>query len=277
MRRLPLIARKDFQDSARERSLYALGAMFLLLGSGIAYFVGTSRSPQSGDLVRFTLTAVLFVGALSTTALSYHTIVGKRDSGELRVLLGLPFSREEVLFGTYTGRTLAITMVSGITLLVAAVIGVALGAPVSITALLGAVVVALATVAVFAAIGVGISAACRQTTRAAGLAFGVFFVFVLRLWEVVPPLVRFLLNGFSPTRGPPPTWQHVWGQLSPMAGLHNTVTPLSETLAQSFTGLAPLEVPEGYYTEPWFGLLVVLFWLVVPLLVGYTQFREADL
>lgn len=38
-------------------------------------------------------------------ALAYDTIAGERESGTLRLLIGLPNSRAEVVFGKFVGRT----------------------------------------------------------------------------------------------------------------------------------------------------------------------------
>lgn len=277
MERLPQIARKDYRDAIRERQLYLLGGLFLLIGGVLGYIVGQAGVTQGWELPRFGLTAIVFFGSLSIVVLSYHGIVGKRDSGELRVLLSLPFSRPEVVFGTYLGRLLVVGSLVAASLLVATVVALGMGSTVSLGLLVGSFLVGAVVLVIYASIGIGISAGSQDTSRAAGLAFGAFFVFTFRLWELAPTIVRLALNGFSGLGRETPEWAIAWGQLSPLAGLHNVLREVAPQLANAFTGFVPMPTGEAVYLEPFFGALVVLFWAIVPLLTGFWQFRNADL
>lgn len=245
----------------------------------MGYIVGQSSNAPGSTLARFSLMALLFVGTLSATVVSYNGIVGKRESGELRVLLSLPFARGEVVLGTLLGRLGVLVAVSTLTFLLATVIAVALGASVSLGHVLGALAVLSVALLAFVSIAVGISASTRTTTRAAAAAFGSFFVFLFRLWELVPLTIRFATNGLSLPRGEPPTWAVVWGQLSPLAGLRNAVAGVSDDLAAGFTGFVPTPsvASDAIYLRPWFGALVVAVWIVGPLALGLYRFGRADL
>lgn len=279
MQRLLQVARKDFRDSMRERQLYFLGGFFLLVGALMGYIVGQSTGASGSALGRFSLMALLFVGPLTATVVSYNGIVGKRESGEMRVLLSLPFARGEVVLGTLLGRLGVLVAVSTLTLLLATVIAAAMGAAVSATHVLGALAVLSVALLAFVSIAVGISASTRTTTRAAGAAFGAFFLFLFRLWEVVPISIRFVANGLNFPRGQPPTWAVVWGQLSPLAGLRNAVSGVSTDLAAAFGGFVPTPPveAEALYLEPWFGAGVVVVWIVAPVAIGLYRFGRADL
>lgn len=278
MRRLLLVTRKDFTDAVRERQLYFLGSLFLLMGGGIGYLIGRQGATQAGDLARFTLTALLFVSSLAAIVLSYNNLVGKRSSGELRVLLGLPFSRSEVLLGTYLGRLLLVWSMTAAAFALAAVVALFMSASVALSQVGAAIGVTLASLGMFVGIGVGISAAVQRTTKAAVLAFGAFLVFLVRLWEGIPTAMRLLANGFGPLRGDPPMWALVWGQVSPLAALRNAVVGFNEPLSVAFQGYAPsTEGLSGVYVEPWFGAVLVAAWTVLPLAYGFWRFRRADL
>jgi|AntRauTorcE11898_2_1112593.scaffolds.fasta_scaffold04862_3 ABC-2 type transport system permease protein len=279
MSRLLQIARKDFRDAARDGQLYVLGALFLLIGLGIGYLAGSnagSTAPQ--DVPQLTLLALVFFGSIAAITLSYNQIVGKRASGELRVLLSLPFSRTEVVYGTFLGRLALVVTLTWLSLLLATGVAVVMGAPVAFDLLLGAILVIATLIAVFVSLAVGLSAGSVNTTRAAAGAFGLFIVFLFRLWDGVPIAARYVLNGFSFPSGPAPTWARVWAHLQPMASLRNAIAEMSPPLTEAF-GAYAAQIPasQPYYTEPWFGALVTAAWIVLPVTLGYVRLRSADL
>ncbi|QSG06186.1 ABC transporter permease subunit [Halapricum desulfuricans] len=279
MNRLLQIARKDFVDAVRDRQLYVLGALFLLIGLGIGYLAGSNAENASAvDVPRVGITAMAFLGSIAAISMSYNQIVGKRASGELRVLLSLPFSRTEVVYGTFLGRLALVVALTTGSILVASGLAAALGAPVSATALLAALVVAGALMAVFVSLSVGLSAGSTDTTRAAAGAFGLFIVFLFRLWEGVPNAVRYVLNGFSFPSGPAPTWATLWRHLQPMAAVRNALAGVEPDLTVAFVAYAPgIPDNEPYFVEPWFGAAVALAWIVLPVTLGYLKLRAADL
>ena len=277
MERLTQLVRKDFEDAVRERQLYFIGALFLLIGGVIGWIVGRSGRGPEAALAQFVLLALLFLGTLAATVLSYNGVVGKRVTGELRVLLGLPFSREEVLFGTFVGRVCVLGTMTAATVVLATLLAVAMGAAVSLTLVVAAFVAAVAGILMFTSLAIGISGSTTTTTRAAALAFGTFFVFVFRLWELVPLAIRFAVNGLDIPRGNPPAWAVAWGELSPLSALGNAVAGPTPELAGSFVAFAPSASGSAFYFQPWFGAVVVLLWIVGPLAVGLVRFRGADL
>jgi ABC-2 type transport system permease protein len=279
MNRLLQIARKDFRDAARDRELYVGGTLFLLIGLAVGYLVGNSAGSVDAAAVPFgTLAGLTFVASLAAITLSYNQIVGKRTSGELRVLLSLPFSRTEVVYGTFLGRWALISAMSLVTIVIATVLATVMGAPVAFDLALGTVGIALTLGAVFVSLSVGLSASSVNTARAAAGAFGLFILFLFRLWEAAPIAVRYVLNGFSMPSGQQPAWAAAWGQLQPIAALRNAVVETVPDLVPALSTYAP-GIPESQpvYTEPWFGALVVLAWIVLPVTVGYLKLRGADL
>ncbi len=279
MDRLLQIARKDFTDAVRDRQLYVLGAVFLLIGLGIGYLAGSNAENASAvDVPRVGITAMAFLGSIAAISMSYNQIVGKRASGELRVLLSLPFSRTEVVYGTFLGRLALLIAMTTSSILVAGGLAVVLGAPVSGSALLAAISVIAALMAVFVSLSVGLSSGSVNTTRAAAGAFGLFIVFLFRLWEGVAVAVRYVRNGFSFSPDPAPTWVRIWQHLQPMAAVRNVLAGVKPDLTVALVAYTP-GLPDGdpYYAEPWFGAIVVLAWIVLPVTLGYLKLRTADL
>lgn len=283
MRRLLLVAKKDFRDAMRDRQLYGAGALFLLVGAGLGYLIGSGGGQSDPSILpQFTLTALVFLGALTAISLSFNGIVGKRGSGELRVLLSLPFSRREVVYGTLLGRFALLTLLSVSTLALATVLGVALGASVAFDLLAFAMLAAVLVVAVFVSVSVGLSAASKNSSRASMGAFGLFILLLFRLWEAAPLAVRYVLNGFSlPSPGTPtPTWALAWGQISPLAAIKNLVSGIAPELVFSFSGFAPTLGPNAgdpVFVQAWFGAVVVVVWIAGPVTLGYVQLTRSDL
>lgn len=278
MRRLLQIARKDFRDAARDGQLYVLGALFLLIGLGVGYIAGDSRTASPQDVPKVTLVGLVFFGSIAAIILSYNQIVGKRASGELRVLLSLPFSRTEVVYGTFLGRLALVVAMTTLSLLIGTLVAVVMGAPVDFGLLVGAALVIATLNTVFVSLSIGLSAGSVNTTRAAAGAFGLFIVFLFRLWDGAPIAVRFVLNGFSFPSGPAPAWANAWAHLQPMAALRNAIAEAAPPLTEAFIAFAA-QIPDSkpVYTEPWFGALVTLAWIVLPVTLGYFQLRDADL
>lgn len=283
---LKQIARKDYRDGMRDRSLYLTTGLFGLLGLALGYFfsrnVGPATTPaEATNGLTVALSVILgFVIPIFALGLSQSSIVSKRIQGELKVLLGLPFSRASIVFGTFLGRTgvtlSAMAAVTLSTLVTVLVLGVALN-PVkylAVMALVGVLGVA------FVALAVGISAAVSDTTRSALGAFGIFLLFVFRVWDLFPNGVAYLLNGFS-SPGTTPEWVTAFGNLDPLTAFGNVVAGLYPELREPMTtfgvggsrgGLDP-----ALYQEAWFGALVLVLWILVPLLIGYRRFRRTDL
>jgi ABC-2 type transport system permease protein len=134
----------------------------------------------------FTTSLVSVLGLM----VAYASIVGERSSGSLKLLLGLPYSRRDVVLGKLVGRaavfvaaTVAAFAVGFLVLLTYGVV-----APidylflVALTVLLGVAYVSVA---------IAVSASIRTRSRATAAAVGVFFFFQVPLGHVVgPPCCR---------------------------------------------------------------------------------------
>ncbi len=258
-----LVARRDALDPLRSRSLYVHVALFALLFGLLTY---VSAGPEQ-TLARLHLQSFAIFLPLVGLLLGYKSIAGPRENGALRVTLSVPHTRRgEVLLGTVVGRMAVMTLLVTVGYLAATAAyllqaGVPELGPLAVawlfTVLLGAAMVALA---------VGVSASARTTNRAVVGVFGLFLLLV-RLWSQIPGLIRYVLNGFSAPSGASPSWVQTVLQLNPTTVYRTSVSAL----------LAPIPIGDAVYFKPWFGVLVMLGWTVVPLAIGYWRFDNCDL
>jgi ABC-2 type transport system permease protein len=269
------VARKEFADAVRSRMLWAIVvvlAVMTSLAAGLSRLipeVPVDATLAVGAAAQF---AALLVPILALIA-AYLALAGERESGSLKVLLGLPPSRAEVLAGKFVGR-------SGVV-----AVGLALGFAVSgvTTRLLygdlplaGFLVVTALTVLLgvaFVGVAVGISAVTDTRARAMTLAVAAYLGLTL-LWDLFPQGLVLVVTGAMPGETVP-AWFLLVQALSP-SGAYNALVQV--VLAGGPAAMAArLAGPIPAYLDPLVFLGILLAWTVVPLLVGYDRFRRADL
>lgn len=270
------IARKDVADARRNRNVWLVAGLFVLLGAGMGYLYGDSDPSGGGTglagAMYLVLSALVTIVALM---LAQNAVVEKAESGELTALLGLPFSRAEVVGGTFAGRAAVVAASAVAGMLVAPVVALALGAPVGAAGyLLTTLVVVLAGVA-FVGIALGLSAATRSSTRAAAGAFGLFLLFFAQVWNLLPVAVVYVVNGFAFPESQP-AWVNWFVELNPLYAMQNLLHGLVPRLSE-MSMYGPVRTTAPAYDAAWFGLLVLAFWAVVPTLLGYWRFDRRDL
>lgn len=98
------LARKDFLDSYRDRTLHYVGALYVAIGAVLGRQYNLYADP--GTPLSESAVVALLVVLVPVTALSgaYDVLPSDRRSGRLRLLLTLPFSRRDVVAGTALGR-----------------------------------------------------------------------------------------------------------------------------------------------------------------------------
>lgn len=285
---VPLVAKKDFQDASRSKVLWILSGLYVLLISAMVWAFAEFESLLAGDEaaaaaqqgVSFNL-YLFMAGAttlfISATALvvSYKSIAGERESGQLKLLLGLPHSRLDVLLGKVVGRTAVLAVPVLLGFAVALVVAFGLGVEVVVTEY---VVFALLTVLyalVYVSIVVGVSAMARTSTQATAGAISIFVVLEV-LWELIPTITVF---GYYYVTDQPipvspaayPEWFYIVTRLAPTAAYNvarNAVLPKSASVTIDSS---------SFLLQDWLGFVVLALWLVVPLVVGYWRFEAADL
>jgi len=288
------VARKDFLDTTRTRSLWALLGTFLLLtlGTAIAYglnlasLAGPGGPTGEGLLLFVSGTMGLFV-SIAAIVLCYKALAGERESGSIKLLLSLPHTRRDVVLGKVLGRGAAIGLSASAAVLIAGLVGFALAGASDVEAFVALVVVTLVTAAfgfVYAGLMVGLSATASTTSRAITVALGVFFVFEL-LWDVIPLIFIVVLNGFE-IPSELPGWYNLLAQVPPSQAYSSTIVAIVPGLSGSDAGGgAGFQVEgsgtegliEGLYSAPEVGVVVLVLWLVVPVAIGTWAFQRADL
>ncbi|WP_251328924.1 ABC transporter permease subunit [Haloplanus pelagicus] len=269
------VARKDFEDAIRSRWVAGLSALFVLLVSLAAYLV----RPEPGETIssNAVLNSLVVRDALVTTlvpllalVVAYKAVVGERESGSLKLLLSLPHSRADVVFGKVIGRAGAIAGPIAVGFLLPAVI-LLVAPPITFDAIsyVGYTLLTAILGVVFVSIAVGFSAAASSSRRAVAGAIGIYFLFV-PLWGAVRfPLQLYLGMGGGPS------WLPLTGQQ--VLRMLTLINPTG-----SFKTVSNAFLQGGLFTQGDVNMqvsatLMLVLWILVPPLLGLLWFREADL
>ena len=278
------IAKKDFQDALRSRALIVLSVLFAIFAAGAVYVFSAvidlgsagNISPAVQLLFSIASPVSIFVPLIGVIT-GYRAIVGERSTGSVKILLSLPHTRRDVLFGKLAGRTAVLSVAVVVGFALAGVVGVVYYSAFPIAAYLGFVVLTLVLGIAYLAFSIGLSASTRSSSIALWGALGFFALFQF-LWGFVTNLVVYVVNGFSTpanfsfvfgylTGGP--DWYQLLGLLSPSSAYQtalNAVLP-----AGGASGSTP------YFLQSWFGIVILVIWIVVPLVFGYLRFNSTDL
>ena len=272
-----VVARKEFADAVRARVLWGIVAVIGILAGGLAvvtrFLPGIEPEPLTalGAASEF---AAILVPILSLVA-AYLALAGERESGSVKVLLGLPPSRAEVVLGKFVGRGAVVAV--GLTLGFG-VVGLATAAAyggLPVTRFVGLTALTVGLGVAFVGIAVGISAASATRARAMSLSIAVYLGFVL-LWDLVPQGLYLLVNGSAPG-AVVPVWFLALESLSP-PGAYSSLVSVVLTAGTGTPGVAArVGGTLPFYLEPWSLLVVLALWALVPLGLGYRAFSRADL
>lgn len=269
------IARKEFDDALRSRMLWGIVivivAMTSLSASLSLLIPEMDGSPEVaiGGASQF---AGLLVPIMALIA-AYLAIAGERESGSLKVLLGLPPSRGEVVVGKFLGRSGVVAL--GITLgfAVSGIVTMALYSDFPVTAFVGTTALTVLLGISFVGIAIGISAVTTSRARAMTVAITAYLALTL-LWDLAPMGIHLAVTGEMPGAGVP-AWYLLLEGLSPTGAYNTLVQSLllgtQAVVETRISGSAP-----AYLSETVF-LTILALWTVVPLVVGYLGFRRADL
>ncbi|MCP9338533.1 ABC transporter permease [Stutzerimonas xanthomarina] len=266
------IARKEFSDGLRNRWLLAISLLFAVLAVGIAW-LGAAASGQLGftsipATIASLASLATFLMPLIALLLAYDAIVGEDEGGTLMLLLTYPLGRGQILLGKFVGHglilALAVLIGFGCAMLAIAAlvenieIGLllwAFGRFMISSTLLGWVFLALAYV---------LSSKVSEKSSAAGLALGVWFLFVLVFDLVLLALLVLSEGKFNPELLP-------WLLLLNPADIYRLIN-LSGFEGGNAMGVmalgSDLPLPAAAL---W---LCLLLWVGVSLLLAYGVFRR---
>lgn len=250
-----LIAKKDIQDAIRSRTLLIVAGLFTAFLAFYTYFTFAMLTPDDPAKVADLYLPVASVVAVVGTLLGYNAIVDERASGSLKYLLGAPHTRRDIVVGKFLGRAAVVvaTVLVGFAVVVAHFAVLAESPSFTAYARLSGKIVVLGVV--FVAIAIAFSAALRSTTVATWGAIGLAVLFAFG-WDSVILMIKAFL---FPPGSTPPNWFSLFTRLDPKYAFMNV------------SGPAP------FYLEPWFAIVILGGWIVVPLGLGYLRFERGDL
>jgi ABC-2 type transport system permease protein len=276
---LSAVIEKDFRDSIRSFSLLSTTLLFVVFATWLAAIQWIPVMYQDSAVDASTLALLnsmrqptVFMIPLIGLALAYDTVAGERESGTIRLLMGLPNSRAAVVFGKFVGRTgvIAVSVLVGYAVAGAVALVtydsfdvVVFGLYTLLTILYGAVYIGLAT---------GFSAAVESRQRALVGAGGLYALFLLG-WDVLLLILQLAIYGQDIPEAGLPDWFKFIGLLNPStAFMHAARAVIPEYAEITF-------YPQGsaFYLENWVGFVILGLWAAVPLVLGYVRFERADI
>ena len=181
-----IVMRKEIQEGLRNRwvlattlLLAALALTLTFLGSAPVGNVGASPL----DVVIVSLSSLTtFLVPLIALLISHDAIVGEMERGTMLLLLSYPISRWQVIFGKFVGHLAILAFATLLGYGAAAVALAAMGTAIDAASwwTFGSMILSSIMLgAVFVAIGYLVSALVRQRGTAAGIAIGIWLLFVL--------------------------------------------------------------------------------------------------
>jgi len=181
------IARKELSDGLRNRWMLAISLVFALLAVGIAWF-GAAASGQVGftsipATIASLASLATFLMPLIALLLAYDAIVGEEEGGTLMLLLTYPLSRGQILLGKFVGHGMILGLATLIGFGCAALAIAVLVPDIELGTLIWAftrfIISSTLLGLVFLALAYVLSSSANEKSTAAGLALGLWFLFVL--------------------------------------------------------------------------------------------------
>lgn len=274
------VARKDLEDAARSKLL--LGVIGTLLAVSVALSAVPYLTDQTGRdgaeaAAAFLQTPVgVFLPVLGAM-IGYMAIVHERESGSVRVLLGLPLRRVDVVVGKTIGRSLVLVGA----VLIAGVVGVLVS-----LALYGSVdgeryaafgIVGILLSVVYVGLAIAVSSSVDSRGKAMAGIVAVLLVLVYA-WQVIVLGIMRVVEGTWAIEGGLPNYAVFLLSLDPTVAASRTAGMLfGDAIGDPFGGFAGASGAIPWYLDQWIALPILVLWVVVPLAIGYYRFGNADL
>jgi len=263
-----VITRSDIAETVRPRSVKLLLALpaLVILGGAYLYPVVGSEPYTTARFAGFVSGSLPTVVALTGILLGYNAVVGKRESGAIRLSLSLPHSRRDIVWGTFLSRSGLLCGVMAGSLAVGLVLVVYPFGSLSALRSLWFALLALALGAVWVGLGFAASLSVATKRRAFVLAFGLFVV--LRFaWDL---LVTAIGRGLTEAglAGDDPTATAALRAVEPGV--------VFQRLTDAFVDPSA-SVDNVWYLNEWLAVLLFVAWLTLPLGLAYYRFEESDI
>lgn len=276
---LAAIVRKDVHESIRSGTFLATTLLFVLVSGFWAAIQHVPLMYSDSDVPTSTLALLNSMGQpmaffvpMLGLAISYGAIASGRDSGSIKLTLGLPNSRRNIVLGKFIGRcaVLSVAILSGYS----AVAVFALSTYESFAAVRFVLYTVLTVFygAVYVAIGIGFSSMMRSQHSALVGAAGLYIFFQLG-WDIVIAILQTITVGYIPPDSGVPPWLIVVHALNPTAAVGYTTRAIIPT----FDELMSYPVSASFSPPKWAGFAILATWLVLSLGFGYLRFQRADI
>ncbi|ELZ11488.1 ABC transporter permease subunit [Natrialba aegyptia] len=284
MNSVAAIARTDIADAIHSRTLWGTTGLMTAL-------VAISWLSLSTELVEQVdtplLTAIDSFGLwvpLVAIVLGYEAVIGERESGRIRFLLGLPSTRRELIIGKYLSRVSVLVTALVASLGVLAVLVFVRVDEIPLVPLLSAVILLVLYGLAWIGMAVGVSSIVSSKTRAVAVVVGLYALFG-PLWGqiVLPACVRFgeLVTGTTQsinltgrlTYADEPTWFLYVARLSPLEAFDAARYYIRDLLEIALVG----GQTTAAHGPNLFGLAVLLCWAIAPVALGVWFFDRVDL
>ncbi len=267
------IARKELNDGLRNRWLLAISLVFALLAVGIAWFGAAAAGQVGFTSIPATIASLAslatFLMPLIALMLAYDAIVGEEEGGTLTLLLTYPLGRGQILLGKFLGHGLILALATLIGFGCAALAIGALVEDVKLSLLawaFGRFMISSTLLGwVFLALAYVLSSLAKEKSTAAGLALGLWFLFVL-VFDLALLTVLVVSEGkFSPELLP-------WLLLFNPTDIYRLINLSGFDVGSSAVGV--LTLGEDLPISGWllWGCLIV--WVGISLLFAYWLFRR---
>jgi ABC-2 type transport system permease protein len=294
------VAKKDFTDTRRTKTLWIVVGLMTALGGLMAYVFGGSLEGADAETFKQLYQAVAIVTAIIIPIVAmiatYLAIAGERDSGSIKFMLSLPNSRLDMFVGKFLSRAAAVTAtVLLMFTVVTGLLAVRIGAlPLGFA--LGVIGILVLYSLTFVSVAIAMSSMVASRSRAIAGAVGAYFVMViLYVFPMVSitDVVRWAHHDLLGLAENPDLYDLVL-HTSPFFALQkalNLVLPtdmaflpfrgdrVSESAVRNADSYreAAVAVDLPLYLTDEFSLVILAFWIVVPLALGYWRFERADL
>ncbi|MBX8783488.1 ABC transporter permease [Ochrobactrum sp. GRS2] len=187
MKNLIHIAGKEIQEGLRNRWVLATTLLLAALALSMSFLgnapTGTTIGSNRLDVVIVSLSSLtIFLIPLIALLISHDAVVGEMERGTMLLLLSYPIGRKQVILGKFLGQLTILAFATlfgyGSTAVVLALTGGGIDTA-SWLALLSLIGSSILLGAVFIAIGFFASTIVRERSTAAGIAIGIWLLFVL--------------------------------------------------------------------------------------------------
>lgn len=247
--------------------LAALGLTLVSIGSSVTGAVKVDRlTIQIASLSSLSI----FLVPLIALFISYDSVVGEKEQGRLILELSFPITRFEWLSGKFLGHWLAVIIAIVIGYLIA-IIPIIISSQLLTQSMLSFARLIFSSVllgGVFIGIGYMVSVLVKQRSNAAGIAIGLWLLFVM-LYDLA--LLGLLVSDLGKTLSA--SQVNILLMINPI-----DVFRLMSLSTEHVNQFSAMQAIGDVNTLP-FGMLslVMLIWLIIPLWASYLLFKRVKL